>query len=206
MSDSEEKNRGRPRTFERDDLLTKVGDLFWEHGYHNLSFNEIAQAVGLPRASLYNAFESKEKLFLEAFKLYKSRSPHQLLRELKDGDRVSPGLYQLLDEQCQVLTKFQTRRGCLAMNSVDELITDETQLGEAIRYIFRLESELVVGLMRQAKQQNELPQSADPEATAHMLMTFELGLSAFSKNGMPEKKLRQMCHLFLKNLGFSKLA
>ncbi len=206
MSAAEEKARGRPRSFDEEVLLAKVADLFWKHGYENLSLSGIAQAVGLPRASLYNAFKSKENLFLEALQVYKSRSAHRLFATLEDSDRVRPVLYQIFADHCRVLPSQEKRQGCLVLNAISELITADTFLGEAIREMCLQETEMVIRFIERAKRQGELPLEADPTMTAHLMMSFEFGLSSFSKNGMPESQLRQMCHVFLKNLGFSREA
>ena len=79
----DKKSAGRPRSFDRDQLIEKVMHLFWDRGYKDLSFNEIATATGLTRASLYNSFKSKDALFFEALKTYSSSTPDVLFTQVK---------------------------------------------------------------------------------------------------------------------------
>ena len=45
-------------------------NLFWSRGYEALGVSELLDGMGIQRQSFYNAFGSKEGLFLEAFNLY----------------------------------------------------------------------------------------------------------------------------------------
>jgi AcrR family transcriptional regulator len=56
---------GRPKTISDDALLRIARDVFREHG-HTASTREVAQAVGLSEAILYQRFGSKDGLFFAA--------------------------------------------------------------------------------------------------------------------------------------------
>ncbi len=196
------KPRGRPASFDREELVAQVMELFWEKGYRNLSLNEIAKETGLTRASLYNAFETKEALFLESVKYYFSSSPDAALDHIKSGDPVGPVFYRLFDEASISRAADQKRRGCLAINCISELIATNTELGNILAEMYDGRRKLMKKLIKQAIVQKELPVDTNPETTANMIQAFMSGFSIFSKNGMSEKKLQAMCHGFLENVGF----
>lgn len=196
------KYRGRPTSFNREELVAQVMELFWERGYNNLPLNEIAKETGLTRASLYNAFETKEALFLEAVTYYFSSSPDAALDHIKSGDPVGPVFYRLFDEACKSRAADEKRRGCLATNCISELIASKTELGETLAGMYDGRRKLIKRLIKQAIVQKELPEKTDPETTANMIQTFMSGFSIFSKNVVSEKKLQAMCHCFLKQVGF----
>ena len=60
----------RPREFDHDDVLRIAFDQFWSKGVRATSLSDIAQQAGVQRGSLYNAFGSKEALFLCAYERY----------------------------------------------------------------------------------------------------------------------------------------
>src|ERR1700750_1441372 len=60
----------RPREFDHDDVLRIAFDQFWRRGVRGTSLAAIARDAGVQRASLYNAFGSKEALFLVAYQRY----------------------------------------------------------------------------------------------------------------------------------------
>lgn len=197
------KCRGRPASFDRDQLISQVMELFWERGYNNLSLNEIAKATGLTRASLYNAFETKEALFLEAINQYSADSPDKILEQIGKGDPVGPVFFRLFDKASKNLAADNKHRGCLAVNCMSELIPGNSELGDTLAQMQIDQRKLLELLIRQAIDQKELPEDTKPETTANIIQAFLSGFSIFSKNGVSEAKLQVMAHDFLKNLGFS---
>src|SRR6202020_977184 len=62
--------RGRPREFCVDEALTAALRVFWRHGFEGASMNDLTEAMGITRPSLYAAFGNKEALFHKALDLY----------------------------------------------------------------------------------------------------------------------------------------
>ncbi len=60
----------RPREFDHDEVLRIAFDRFWRSGVRGTSLADIARDAGVQRGSLYNAFGSKEALFLVAYERY----------------------------------------------------------------------------------------------------------------------------------------
>ena len=58
--------RGRPRSFDTDDVLARVRDTFWKYGYAGTSMDQLSAATGLHKPSLYGAFGDKKALYLAA--------------------------------------------------------------------------------------------------------------------------------------------
>lgn len=53
----------RPRNFDEDDVISKAADVFGRLGYNAASIDDLLDATGLQRGSLYKAFGSKRNLF-----------------------------------------------------------------------------------------------------------------------------------------------
>ena len=78
----EKRGRGRPRTFDPDEVLDTVIDVFWELGYDAADTETLSKRTGLTKPSLYNAFGSKEDLFVAALNRYRtvrSKASHEIL-------------------------------------------------------------------------------------------------------------------------------
>src|SRR5579862_6960712 len=65
--------RGRPRTFNPEEVLEKARGVFWNLGYAAASLDDLARATGLNRPSLYAAFGDKHALYMAALNLTRSR-------------------------------------------------------------------------------------------------------------------------------------
>ena len=60
----------RPRSFDDDTVVERAMDAFWTYGYANTSPADLAEATGVAKGSLYNAFHSKRELFDRALARY----------------------------------------------------------------------------------------------------------------------------------------
>jgi AcrR family transcriptional regulator len=58
----------QPKTSREDQLLEVATRLFKENGYHNTSMQDIADGLGMQKASLYHYIESKEQLLRRLLK------------------------------------------------------------------------------------------------------------------------------------------
>ncbi len=199
----EQKTRGRPSSFNREQLLEQVMELFWDQGYNNLSFNEIAHATGLTRASLYNAFKTKEALFMEALQQYFDQAPDKSLREeLSAGDPVGLTLYGFFKESSAMYGSDKKKRGCLTVNCINELMRKNNSLSEQLLEIYENYKKRLKHVVQIAIDQNELPKDTDPEMTANMILTFMNGFSIFAKSKTSQKNMEKMALDFLQKLGF----
>src|SRR5690349_21458762 len=61
--------RGRPRAYDPEAALRAARDIFWVKGYAATSLDDIAEATGMNRPSLYAAFGDKEAIYLAALKM-----------------------------------------------------------------------------------------------------------------------------------------
>jgi TetR/AcrR family transcriptional repressor of nem operon len=59
---------GRNRTFVETDVIARSAAAFRTTGYEGTSIDDLVQATGLHRGSLYKAFDSKRGLFVKALR------------------------------------------------------------------------------------------------------------------------------------------
>lgn len=65
---------GRPRGFDREELLLKIQRVFWMHGYEATALAQLTEATGLHKPSLYAAYGDKKALYLAALDAYLAAS------------------------------------------------------------------------------------------------------------------------------------
>jgi len=64
----------RPREFDVDAALERAMQVFWAKGYESTSLDDLCEATGLGRSSLYAAFGDKHGLCLRALDRYEEGS------------------------------------------------------------------------------------------------------------------------------------
>jgi AcrR family transcriptional regulator len=75
----------RPKLFDPAAVISKALPLFWRQGYEGTHMPELLDAMGLGKASFYNAFASKHAVFLAVLDRYFSAVDHVLAEALAGG-------------------------------------------------------------------------------------------------------------------------
>src|SRR5580658_10958939 len=72
---------GRPKNFNREEVLEKAMPVFWKQGFADTSLQDLEKATGVNKSGLYSEFESKEEIFLESLKYYLSQRDGSILKQ-----------------------------------------------------------------------------------------------------------------------------
>ena len=68
------KPRGRPRAYDPQVALARAAEVFWKAGYAGTSLDDLVEATGMNRPSLYAAFGDKRDLYLKTLEYYREES------------------------------------------------------------------------------------------------------------------------------------
>ncbi len=180
------KGRGRPRAFDEDEVLDALVQLFWEQGFEAASMNEIVEAAGLNKSSLYNAFGSKDELFFTVLERYLDHREAMLLASLGEGGLDAlEGFFAMVRME---LGSEVGAHGCLAVNATTELGLRDSRaavLSERYRTTIRTGFR---GPLERAAEAGEI----DPalvDAYAATLTSAMLGLSVTARGGASTAEL-----------------
>src|SRR5579863_1793195 len=107
--------RGRPRGFDRDDVLDRAMRLFWERGYEATSVSELTEAMGITPPTLYSFFGDKKRLFLEAVDRYQSGPGCFATKALTEETTAERSIRRLLLEAVNSFSNPKGPKGCLVV-------------------------------------------------------------------------------------------
>jgi TetR/AcrR family transcriptional regulator, transcriptional repressor for nem operon len=168
----------RPKSYDRDVVLTAARDLFWEQGYERVSIADLERRTGLSRSSMYQEFGNKHELFAAALECYADRVIADLLADLRYDRR--PGLDAIiaLFERLAELFKCDTgvsSQGCMMVNATAELAAhDPAVRAQAMAYRDRLRGSFEAALVRAARRGETGTEPAEPRA--RLLATALMGI------------------------------
>jgi AcrR family transcriptional regulator len=63
---------GRPKLFDRTEVLERALDVFWEFGYHEASMRRLAAAMDINVATIFSEFGDKKGLYAHALENYET--------------------------------------------------------------------------------------------------------------------------------------
>ncbi len=123
---------GRPRSYERHAVISAAKDAFWQGGFLGTGIDELEQATGLSRSSLYLAFGSKQGLFLAALADDETGFIGPMLAQV---EAPGAGLREVAGFFTRLAGRFRdpsSQRGCLAVNSMTELPGRRPEFAETV--------------------------------------------------------------------------
>jgi TetR/AcrR family transcriptional repressor of nem operon len=169
------------KQFNEDDTLERAMHVFWRRGYGATSMQELAQATGVLRGSLYNAYGDKQAIFLLAFARYQRRYLETVREQMQHADPVAAlrayfaYVIASMSELAPALdgTAAPRTRGCLTT----KIATDETAMEEPVRQALRT---MLEGLAQVLEERLSAPDAVArltlaPHEAARLLVTFTRG-------------------------------
>ena len=181
----------RPREFDHDDVLRVAFDQFWCKGVRGTSLSDIARDAGVQRGSLYNAFGSKEALFLCAYERYAGDYLAALQKVLGSGT-LRKRLTAFFDLTIKNFRSGSPPRGCPTTRGLMEL--EGEGLDENARQAFADLVARVTALIQQALSDGAARGefNGDAEAAALHIATVTRGLAVLERAFGDEPQLRQI--------------
>jgi TetR/AcrR family transcriptional regulator, transcriptional repressor for nem operon len=74
------------RHFDESQVLDAMMRVFWQKGYEATTIDDLVQATGLKRGSLYHAFGDKAGMFCRTLGLYRQEVQAALIHALRGDD------------------------------------------------------------------------------------------------------------------------
>lgn len=182
------KQRGRPRSFDRDTALERATMTFWEHGYETTSIADLTSAMGIGAPSLYAAFGDKKALFAEVVESYAVRYGSFGARALDEEPTARAGLARLLTETAAEFTDPSHPRGCLMICAAVNCVTPEVE--KALRERREANIASFETRVRAGMAAGELPPETDPSALARFVGAIIQGMSQQARDGATRAELR----------------
>jgi TetR/AcrR family transcriptional repressor of nem operon len=196
----------RPRKFIDEDVIAAAREQFWSAGYAGTSLDDLTEATGLGRGSLYGAFGDKHELFLRALDDYCGAVIAGVQADLRDNG--IGGYQRLVDHLRNVANTAgaEAQRGCLIAKSAAELgATDKEVLSRVRRTLQDYEGSLRA-VVEQAQRDGDLEPAVAPDELALVVLTFVRGAEALRRSGFTSVKMRAVTEGFIALLPRAGLA
>ena len=172
---------GRVAKFDRDAAVEICMNEMWRYGYEACSVKSISEKLGITRSSFYNAFGSREALFLEVVERYVDQLPHKSLRPASESTPIKRLLTDFFREVCHNITADPEARGCLGINSIAELVGNDESLGPVVEGALLRSVQRFEDILEAAVAKGEIEDDGQLHQKALSLQNLAAGLSLMSK-------------------------
>ncbi|WP_298964022.1 TetR/AcrR family transcriptional regulator [uncultured Roseibium sp.] len=186
--------RGRPRKFDEEQTLDLIMQVFWQHGYSATSLDQIAEATGLNRPSLYAAFGTKKDMFLKSIERFADR----MEAHLRDAGSRATGVNARMKDIMAAAVDLYTGKsdltgaahGCLAISTLPSEALQDSDFQLALgNVLLRMDTGFARLILRESK--GAVREAHAKEIAQHLALVLH-GLSIRARAGENPEKLKRL--------------
>lgn len=186
----------RPRAFDTEAALDAAMRTFWRHGYEATTLDELTKEMGIARPSLYNAFGSKEDLFLAALRRYWQTFVSRAARAVEEAATAQAGVRALLAGAVEQLSDDSFPPGCLRVGS-----TAVCHASEVVAQVLQQQQQELEGAIerrvRRGQAEGEVHADAAPTALARFYASTVNGMAVRARLDRNRDALNQIAQMAL---------
>jgi len=182
----------RLKDFDEERVLDRAVDCFWKHGYGATTVRDLADAMQIGGASLYNAYGDKRALFGRSLERYANRSMRDRIARMETEHRPREAICAFIAEIVDRSLKDPDRKGCLLINSALDVAPHDAEIGKVVagyldelRAFFRRNIEA-------AQRVGQVPRSVDAEEVSGHLLGVLAGVRVLARTGARRKVLESV--------------
>ena len=171
----------RPREFDEEEVLGRALEVFHAKGFDGATLDELEQATGLGRGSLYGAFGDKRALFLKALALYLDTALRERMARLQCPEAGKAEIVALFRGVARDALGDRERKGCMVTNCSIELADRDPDLACQAARSLDLFERAFAGAIRQAQAGGDIGAGRDPVRLARDLTVCMEGMLVLAR-------------------------
>jgi TetR/AcrR family transcriptional repressor of nem operon len=168
------------KQFDQDEVLDRAMMLFWSQGYEATSIEELVEATGINRGSLYATFIDKNGIFLAVIDRYLETVAKSLMASLSDPD-PRRAIERMFDSIVGRLSDPRFPRGCLIVNTSLECPTSGDAITRKIGQAIGQQESAIYRVLLRAQAECSLAAALDVRALARFFLGVAQGLNVMNK-------------------------
>jgi len=187
----------RSKQFDQQAVVDKAITVFTANGYHGTSAQDLVEALGLSRSSLYDTFGDKQGLFLHALQQYHRQAFGPVIDLLTHTTDPLATLHQLFAEAIALNVRSGAQGGCLVINSATELEALDAAVAPLVQQSLQAVEDALVMAINRGQQAGTISTRHGARALARSLHTTLTGLRVMAKAGASQQAFEDVSHLAL---------
>lgn len=182
----------RLKAFDEERAIDSAVDCFWARGYEATSVRDLAEAMGIGGASLYNAYGDKRELFIRALERYANRSMRERIKRIEATHEPKQAIAAFLAEIVDRSVKDPDCKGCMLVNSALDVAPHDAEIGELVGHYFGEIRAFFRRNVEAARRTGQVPRHLDAPAVSGHLLGVLLGIRVLARTGAKRKLLESV--------------
>ena len=187
----------KTKQFDETEVLQKAKEVFSTKGYNGTSMDDLVQATGLSRSSIYDTFGDKHGLFLKSLDLYRCMQQSGLAQQCAKSNSPKKNIRAVFDYTIKEILNDTDRKGCLLVNVSMELsAVDKEVAALSLTNMEELEK-IFSSLVKEGQPKGEISKKFNAKALGRHLYSSLMGLRVSGMNRPDADTLREIVKLTL---------
>jgi TetR/AcrR family transcriptional regulator, transcriptional repressor for nem operon len=184
------------KQFDIEEVLDRALEVFWQRGYEATSIQDLTEATGLGRGSLYSTFKDKEQMFLTVLEHYTNKVMKPLMTALNDND-PRYGIEGMFEAIIDRMSNPNYPRGCLITNTSLECPGAGDKINRKIAERIGDMESAIYRVLLQAQTEGSLAAEQDIRALAHFFVSTAQGMAVMHKTFADPSVIRDISRVAL---------
>lgn len=167
-------------------------EAFWVAGYEATSTQDLCDATGLGRSSIYNTFKSKHDLFERALARYMEHKNGELFAllegELPARQKIRGLLQRVIDDEFA----HADGRGCLVVNTCVEVSAHDPSVADSLERDYGVRLEAIRAVIESGRRDGDIARDKDSGTLAHLVIATVSGLRVSARAGVDRAALERV--------------
>lgn len=159
----------RSEEFNREHAVRQAMNVFWEKGYNGTSMQDLVDATGLNRSSIYNSFGSKHELYKTTLEFYQKESGGLFHKALLNAKNPLGAIRLVFESFLPEILSEGGDRGCYAMNCKSELGNQEGDIRKWLLANQENTLNIFSGLIKEGQEQGVINTKEDSKTYAYYI-------------------------------------
>jgi TetR/AcrR family transcriptional repressor of nem operon len=182
----------RKKGFDEIEVLDKAMHLFWRKGYNATSIQDLVDALGVNRASIYATWGDKHQLFLSALQRYRQNASSWLLNEIRTEPSALVIIERFLNFTIDSVIHDNDKRGCFILNSSTELSNSDSDVDAIVLENRQTMEKVLTELIKEGQADGEINKAHSPESMGRYIFSTVNGLKVLGMGQISEAELKEV--------------
>lgn len=178
----------RTKDFDENEVLSKAIQVFWCKGYNATSMQDLVDALGISRSSLYDTYTDKHTLFIKALERYQ-REGNQQIQEIADqNDLAKNTIIKLLKLTISESACVKEQKGCFMLNAEVEVAPHDAEVNKIVCTNDQYMENIFCQVIKKGQASGELKNKQDAGALARFIFNAVKGMRVTAKSS-PDRSI-----------------
>jgi TetR/AcrR family transcriptional repressor of nem operon len=172
----------RTKDFDENVVLTKAIQIFWHKGYNATSMQDLVDALGISRSSLYDTYIDKHTLFLKALESYQRAGNAKINEIVNQSTSAKETVITLMELATNELVGDKQQKGCFMVNAEVEVAPHDQEVSKLVCQNEQQMETAFFQVIKKGQESGEIKNDQDALVLAKFIFNAVKGMQVTAKS------------------------